>query len=306
MASYGWVKEFPSIVDEHGAILVGNRRTEIAKELGIEPVVMTVTLGTGAAADAERLKLAIVSNIGAAPMTRRDRKRIAEHLYGRREWTMGRIAEALGVSQATITKDLKGLLPSNKPHRPNGGRPKGGRSSPKLDKAIEVAIESGGSLSREELSDKHGFSDKVAQIAVNVIKDRLKREPEVDSIDVSTFSETQKQKLERALRTSRAFFEKENIKWRNEQLAQINARVAEQVQQIRERSFPGWKKASQEAFEKMQSAQRLINNYKPPLTVEQFRLLLIVLHPDNSASSEARAAALQLFNDKKLWLTGKK
>jgi DeoR/GlpR family transcriptional regulator of sugar metabolism len=43
-----------------------------------------------------------------------------------REWTMERIAEALNVSQATITGDLRGLFTVNKPLRPKGGRPKGG------------------------------------------------------------------------------------------------------------------------------------------------------------------------------------
>jgi hypothetical protein len=31
---------------------------------------------------------------------------IAEHLYGKREWTMARIAEALNVNKATISDDL--------------------------------------------------------------------------------------------------------------------------------------------------------------------------------------------------------
>jgi hypothetical protein len=58
------------------------------------------------AADAERLKLALVSNLGSAPLTAADRKRIAEHLYGLREWTMQRIAKALSVSTDTVSRDL--------------------------------------------------------------------------------------------------------------------------------------------------------------------------------------------------------
>jgi hypothetical protein len=34
------------------------------------------------------------------------------------------IATQLGVSQYTISKDLEGLLVTNKPQRPKGGRPK--------------------------------------------------------------------------------------------------------------------------------------------------------------------------------------
>lgn len=99
LKSFGWLKEFPALADENGVVLVGNRRVKLAKELGIEPVVETITFGKGTAADAERLKLAIASNIGFQSMTPEDRKRIAAHLYGA-EWTMQRIAEALGVTQS--------------------------------------------------------------------------------------------------------------------------------------------------------------------------------------------------------------
>ena len=42
-------------------------------------------------------------------MTKEDRKRIAEHLYGERGWVMERIAEALNVAQSAITEDLRDL-----------------------------------------------------------------------------------------------------------------------------------------------------------------------------------------------------
>jgi hypothetical protein len=45
-------------------------------------------------------------------------KRLAEYLYGKREWTMERIAEALGVSQQQISKDLGGLRLSWPPAEP--------------------------------------------------------------------------------------------------------------------------------------------------------------------------------------------
>ena len=135
MRRFGWIAEFPAIVDENDVVLVGHRRLKIAKELGIEPVVKKLVLGTGDEADVERLKLAIISNIGSKPMTRDDRKHIAKYLYGSREWTMERIAEALNVSQRTISEDLRNLeVPSkSKPTKtatnPKGaGRPKGGVS----------------------------------------------------------------------------------------------------------------------------------------------------------------------------------
>jgi hypothetical protein len=141
LKEFGWVKEFPALADENGVVLVGHRRLKIAEEEKIEPVVKKLAIGNGDAGDAERLKLAIVSNIGSQPMTAKDRGRIAEHLYGERKWTMARIAEALNVAQSTITEDLRDLSAVDKSKRPKtannpkgSGRPKGSRSK-KLDQA---------------------------------------------------------------------------------------------------------------------------------------------------------------------------
>jgi DNA-binding Lrp family transcriptional regulator len=135
LKEFGWIKEFPALVDENGVVLVGHRRLKIAEEEKIEPVVKKLALGGGDAADAERLKLALVSNIGSKPMTAEDRKRIAQHLYGEREWTMKRIAEALNVSHGTVVNDLRNLSDADKlkhaksMSNPKGaGRPKGSRS----------------------------------------------------------------------------------------------------------------------------------------------------------------------------------
>jgi hypothetical protein len=125
MQQFGWVEEFPALLDENDVVLVGDRRLKVAKELGLKPVTKKLTLGAGSKADAERLKIALASNIGFAPMSKEDRQRIAEHLYGEHEWTMQRIAEALKVSTRQISKDLHGFEPSSKPPRPKGGRPKG-------------------------------------------------------------------------------------------------------------------------------------------------------------------------------------
>jgi ParB-like chromosome segregation protein Spo0J len=132
MRQFGWSDQFPALVDEHDVVLVGHRRLKVARELGIEPVIKKLSIGQGDAADAERLKLAIVSNIGAKPMTKEDRKRLAEYLYGEQEWTMARIAKALNVSEPTIHRDLKdSSFTMKEPSRPKGGRPKGRASETK-------------------------------------------------------------------------------------------------------------------------------------------------------------------------------
>jgi predicted ArsR family transcriptional regulator len=123
----GWLLHLPAIKDENGRIVVGNRRMKIATDLGIEPVVELVHFGSGLAADAERIKLAVGSNLGRHDNT--DRKRLAVYLY-EQGLTQQRIAEALGVSQGQISIDLKTLLATNKVSRvdrlgrKNTGRPK--------------------------------------------------------------------------------------------------------------------------------------------------------------------------------------
>ena len=93
----------------HPARLPGNRRTRIATELNIAPVVKVLTLGSGEAADIERFKLAFISNLGGVSLTPEDRKRIAIHLYQQHGWTQQRMGEALGVSQSACVDYLSGF-----------------------------------------------------------------------------------------------------------------------------------------------------------------------------------------------------
>ena len=58
MKALGWLKEFPAFQDERGVVLVGHRRIKVARELGIDPIVVTLQFGQGDAADARRLALA--------------------------------------------------------------------------------------------------------------------------------------------------------------------------------------------------------------------------------------------------------
>jgi ParB-like chromosome segregation protein Spo0J len=123
MRSFGWLPELPAIADERGVILVGHRRLAVAQELGIKPVITKVTLGQGDEADAKRFAYAIGSNLGAKPFTPEERKEIAEYLYGERDWTIERIAEALKVSASTVGRDIAGVSHDGKP-KTRGGRPR--------------------------------------------------------------------------------------------------------------------------------------------------------------------------------------
>ena len=121
----GWDENLPAIKDEHGVVLVGNRRMRIAAAEGIEPVVKVVAFGTD---DDARRRLAVVSNVGSVGLTPADRKRMAEQLYQADGLTQAAIAKTLGVSQATVSGDLAGLSTVDNPPPPNvHGHPRGGR-----------------------------------------------------------------------------------------------------------------------------------------------------------------------------------
>lgn len=169
MREFGWVPEFPALIDERGVVLVGHRRLTVAAELGIEPVQKILKIGSGDEADARRLKLALVSNIGFKELTPEERKDIAEYLYGERDWSQARIAQALNVSQKTISKDLGGYTQGITPKR--GGRPR--KLTPELEeKVVEGHFEEG--KTRNEVADEVGLSHGLADIAI--AKEKARRE----------------------------------------------------------------------------------------------------------------------------------
>jgi ParB-like chromosome segregation protein Spo0J len=177
MRTFGWIPYHPAIVDEKGVVLVGHRRLAAAKELGIpvreEQEIVTVDLGSGDPADAERLKLALASNLGNKPLNAADRKRIAERLYGTDGWSMQRIAELLRVTHKTISLDLKDCqAPDNKRAEKRGrkkldptlkvGPEKPRRRAPEQDKglqAIERLVNRGVKPSRSNVAVEAGISE---------------------------------------------------------------------------------------------------------------------------------------------------
>lgn len=207
MRAHGWVAEFPALADEHGVVLVGHRRMKAAEVAGVEPIVKTISFGDGDAADAERVRLAIVSNIGAKPLTAEDRKRIAEHLYGERKWTQNRIAEALGVTQRTISNDVAGLEITSKPPRPRGGRPKGAPRTTKagvsettkaIREQVRPMIEAGTPLNVQAIADDVGHSRIVTEAAIAAERGRLEGLKEAEAlrpVDVATLGATAKERM---------------------------------------------------------------------------------------------------------------
>lgn len=277
MKEFGWVEQFPAYADEHGVLLVGHRRCQIADELGIPKVIVTLNLGNGDAADAERLKLALVSNLGHAPLTKEDRQRIARVLYAPpHEWTMQRIGEALKTTQKTISKDLGNLYQgyNSKPHaktttNPKGaGRPKSNKLAPERRKNTTVTAELAATMVLDqgktypEAEAATGFSSTVVRSAVAREEGRREAKAEPD-IDRALLSMSAQQKLDAAIRQEKrrlelAFAERlhnEVRKWEDE---------------VR---LPNLKKQHDE-YERVIKARRGV------MTRAVFRKIWSCLHPD--------------------------
>jgi len=118
LRAFGWIAEFPAIKDEFGVVLIGHRRLRVAAELKIDPVVKVLKLGKGDAADVERFKLAIASNIGGRPLSGKDKREIAIHLYKNHRYTMDQVGEALSISQQRVSEFLQGTGKNDARGRP--------------------------------------------------------------------------------------------------------------------------------------------------------------------------------------------
>jgi len=278
----GWNEHLPAIKDEDGNVIVGNRRMAIAQQEGIEPVIKVVKFGCGPEADAARIRLANVSNIGAAPLKSQDRKRQAEHLY-KNGLTQQAIASMLGVSQRTISADLETLEATSKVNdrqdrlgRKNTGRPKG-RPQKAVEREERVAALKDEGLTVKEISKVVGLGERAVNQALEHVE--IKREAVLD-IDPATLSMSAQKKLEIAIRQHQARLSASFQKTVNDE---IKARIDGII-------LPDWKK-------KIGEAKNIYNRRLKFMSKEIFNTIRRALHPDSrhSISDKKLAEAFDAF-----------
>jgi hypothetical protein len=126
--------------------------------------------------------VALISNIGAAPLTKEDRKRIAVHLYGK-DWTMERIAEALRVGVGTVHRDLADFSTVEKSMRaksainPKGaGRPKKQRphKNPVVKEVTAAALVLDQGRTYEQAAREAGIDGSRCQLSAALVGGRGK------------------------------------------------------------------------------------------------------------------------------------
>lgn len=308
LKKFGWVKEFPALMDEHGVVLVGHRRLKLAKQLEIKPIVTKLTLGSGDAADAERFKIALASNIGFAPMTKEDRKRIAEYLYGKRDWTIARIAEALNVGKSAIQRDLAHLPAAGKcqedrsldslGRKKSSGRPKSSKGAngskkprPKKTDAHEAKIIA--------MSDQGKTAPEIAaevdinpRVVLRAIQDeRIRREAQA-AIDPTTLSLSAQERLNAAIRQEQRRLELEYAERLRREI----------VQRINEMQLPYWRDLLKKLYDSIERMRR-----RGIMTKAEFNKIWTCLHTDSrrSTTAEKLNEAFSLFERLKLVLLSK-
>lgn len=295
LMKFGWIEQSPALLDEDGVVLNGNTRLALAAELGIEAVKQTVHLGHGDEADAKRLALSVGLNMGQNSLTQNDRRRIAEHLYKRKGWTMERIGEALNFSKQTISLDLSNcptigqLKPAKTDTNPKGaGRPKGsGRNAkpgprprpnqtdPVKDKIVAMS-ERG--LPSREIAAEVGVNERAIRRALE-IENAKKEAVEREKAQEIALSQSAQKRLEHAIaretKKLRAAFE-QSIQ------AEIERRINEMV-------LP--------SFRKREAEYRLVLRARRGLLDKaSYTKILRTLHPDFNTDPDKKPQCDEAFN----------
>lgn len=200
----------------------------------------------------------------------KQRKTIALQLY-RLGFTQQQIAGDLGVSQWTISQDLRGLEVASKPPRPKGGRPKadGNRQvrAPKRHyKEVEIVALADKGLTRAQIAAEAGIGQR--QVRHVVEREQIRREAKADpEITPDMLSMTQQQK---------------NEAWRRQEMARmamqfkqmVSDRVREHIDAI---ILPDWK-------QKIAQAKELFKHRRGAMDKETFNAIRRALHPDSRKS----------------------
>lgn len=306
-------QHFPIIRDQNGVTLDGHHRERMLTELGVPKDKWKVEKRDFADDDARRLFVIEANNDRRQSDTAEDNKRTAVYLYdGGNGWTMQRIADVLGVSKVMVSKylaDIVNQVNNVKPDRgtdtlgrkKSPGRPKGPPKPPKEKKvrtgpkperhkfdqtqeqlAATKVLDEG--KTRAQAAAEAGVTEKVVQFAVE--REQGRREAKADpEIDVATFSLSQKEKFDTAVRQYR----------RKLDLEYDQRRTNEIREHLDGYLLPLYRT-------KLAEAEAVLKSRKGIMSLKDWELVRNCLHPDNSASTEKRQRAFNLWNEEKLKL----
>ena len=188
-----------------------------------------------------------------------------------------------------------GLIPRKKPNP---------EITTQVRARVRDAVENGRPVNRYEISQETGLSNGAVGRAQAIEKARLEGIAEGEALALNEqgkLTKAQAKHVEALIKKHRRDLD---MQFAVAVEAEVNKQVATRKASLA-RAQEACVKQKNDAYADQQRWKKLINNHKPPLTTEEFRAIVMALHPDNSASEETRARALQSVNEKKLQLTGK-
>lgn len=192
-------------------------------------------------------------------------------------------------------------------HRENPPqKPKRGPSpSPKRETARTIArkrIEDNEPITRKEGAD--GIGETILRFGAEFEQGRQDGLAEAEARG-ATYTKAQNHHIDMMVKT---YMRELNVKFKQriEELeTEFDARVQKRFEEAKAAAWPLFEKETEEARLDKEYYRKMINGHKPPFTMKEYSDIVLAVHPDNSASKETRARALQSVTDKKLQLTGK-
>jgi hypothetical protein len=166
---------------------------------------------------------------------------------------------------------------------------------------VRELLEAGVPVNPHKLERIYDISHVMFDMAKSAERARIEALEALD-VDPTALKPTAKAKVEIAKRHA--------VK---EATADVAKRMRELDEEVRRRVLSESKEHLEYLAQEREEARKsealyreLINSHKPPLTAEEFRLVLMCLHPDGERSEAKLQAAFLAFNAKKLQLTGQK
>jgi DNA-binding CsgD family transcriptional regulator len=246
--------------------------------------------------------------------TKERRRPLVEQL-AKQAYTQEAIARQLGVSQMTISRDIetlnivfnvKGQGKDTRGRKKSTGRPKGdGKRKGKVPepkphyKDTEIVALADAGKTMPEIAERFDISTRTVRRVLEAEGNQRKGAKD-RTVDPSTLSMTAQKKLEIAKRALECKLMAENTA----RMHNIDEEVRQRVLKEGKEYLAMLKKREDNLYEKEKWYRTLINNHRSPFTVDEYKSILVCLHPDGERTPVKLQVAFVLFTSKKEILTG--
>jgi hypothetical protein len=217
-------------------------------------------------------------------------------------------AQSTQISKRVWGNKPKASTPKKQPSRAGGngggGAGLGARRLPPADQEtkarefVRPLVRADLPVDYNKVGKQLGLSHVTVEKATRIERVLL-HEPQV-TVDIDTMSPSAKQKLDAAVRQEKRKLDAEHATRMHGVNEEVRLRVLaegkEYLAMVKEREA--------KVQQNEQWWQEVTNSHKPLFTADQFKTILMCLHPDGHRTADKLAEAFRLFNGKKVQLTG--